>query len=287
MLPLLKEAATEKDISSNIAAFQEAYDQLMPLLASDIPSTEFSFQLLTNRPWVTLIDKGYLMANGVVSTRIIPSGKARAFESAFQMLVRTRNPPKDIRKWWKTNGKKLELLFEAVKWPQKELGGDDLFVLGPFKVHNVKGFRDGWLDFMKKGVEFVAKLGARNPVPGFSRALYGDVFLVGQLTQAHVAAWYNPSEDSLYLRQVSRTGHDEAHAMLHELGHRYYQKFAKKPAKKLWGKWHASIRRSSDKKFPSHYASTNAEEHFCEALAMKAMGDLSREHLENFDHIWS
>jgi hypothetical protein len=50
-------------------------------------------------------------------------------------------------------------------------------------------------------------------------------------------------------------------------------------------KWVKSTLRSKMGHLPSQYASTSAEEHFCEALAYKAIGELSKSALESFNSI--
>jgi len=57
----------------------------------------------------------------------------------------------------------------------------------------------------------------------------------------------------------------------------------KVPRSKLWG-WMAEVEHKM--KFPSLYAVTDAEEHFCEALSLKATGKLTGPNLEAFNRIF-
>jgi hypothetical protein len=40
-------------------------------------------------------------------------------------------------------------------------------------------------------------------------------------------------------------------------------------------------------KFPTPYSKTNEQEHFCEALALLALGTLDEEHAIPFNAIWN
>lgn len=73
----------------------------------------------------------------------------------------------------------------------------------------------------------------------FPQVVYGDVYLATTL-QKGIAAWYIPSEDKFYLNVKAKKSFGDVHTILHELGHRYENKFLKDPAKKLF--WDLSMR---------------------------------------------
>jgi hypothetical protein len=160
-------------------------------------------------------------------------------EMAYRLFAVSRRMPKDVYKWWAKNKRRIDFIIEAVrKWPEKQEGGDELFILGSFRVHNTVGATGSELASLKKTIEMAEKLVRKNSVPGFRRVLYGDIQVVSRITQAHHAAWYHPADDSLYLRRGKKTGMDEVQSLVHELGHRYWDKFALKDTKSQWRQHH-------------------------------------------------
>ena len=150
--------------------------------------------------------------------------------------------PQDVHAWYAKNQRFLDTIVEAVKWPEKQEGSDQLFKVGPFTVHNTLGISGSALDAFKKMLEVVVQKVKGNAVPGFSQVLYGDVYLVGQLKGANTAAWYNTQEDVVYCRLAKKNwGFDEGFSLVHELGHRYYRKFADKAAMPAWKQHHRQL----------------------------------------------
>jgi len=200
----------------------------------------------TNRSWVQLINLGYKIAEGILSTRSIPSNKTKSFEMAYRLFYRSRRMPKDIYKWWAKNKKRIELIIEAAqRWKPKEKGTEELFTHGPFTVTNTVGITGAKLEAFKKALDTVISKVKLNAVPGFQKVLYGDIYLVGQLSQAHHAAWYTPHDDVVYCRlSRKKWGFDEIHALIHELGHRYWRKKAPKDKKMEWNSHHLDIKYS-------------------------------------------
>lgn len=346
-------AGSEEDIQRHLTAFDSAlHDMQMAIQYGEengLMGDDMHLRRKANIPWVQLMDNGYKIAEGIISVRSIPKRHIKGMEMAYRLFSNSRRMPKNVYKWWKTNEKRCHLTQEAAhNWPAKVLGGDELFEIGPFRVHNTIGASGRELDSLKKAIERVNKVSRKNPVPGFTRTLYGDIHVVARLTKSHNAAWYKPGDDSLYVRRTKATGLDEVRAMVHELGHRYWAKFAKPAAKKEWAKHHwrvgqrevevtlpgvgdtlpikikgvegfpvvklkeggtyhyefeyrgrmrtltTPVRKihtflSSQGKvtnYPTPYASTNEEEHFCEALSLLAMDALDDAHEIPFKAIW-
>lgn len=339
-------AGTEDDIQQHLPALKRAYTLLVGME---------SYQ--AHERWVRealtqLLKAGFKVVSGVLSVRNIPDKSAKPLEMVYRLMANTRRMPKDMDKWLDTNMKRVRFLIEAAEaWPVKSEGTDELFTLGPFKVHNTVGAKGAELESLKKGLERVEKAIKTNPIPGFARVLYGDVHVVPRITKAHHAAWYYPSDDSLYLRRTKSTGIDEVHALVHELGHRYWHKFASEPQKSAWNSQHMRaemkhvevelpkvgeeipvsikgakgryptivavepglLRYSIDidgtlytnsistrsvynffyekqkgsKNFPTPYSATSAQEHFCEALSLLALGNLPDEFAVPFNSIWN
>jgi hypothetical protein len=349
-------AGTEDDIQQHLPHLKSGYEGYVRAIrdaeARALSGDHMVARRWANRPWVDIIEGGNKVVSGVLSVRSIPDKSAKPLEMVYRLMTNSRHMPQDIYKWWEDNGKRIKFLIEAAEtWPAKSEGTDELFTLGSFKVHNTVGAKGAELESLKKGLERAEKAIKANPIPGFARVLYGDVHVVPRITKAHHAAWYYPSDDSLYLRRTKATGMDEVHSFIHELGHRYWHKFASEPQKKAWALQHmratsktievelpkvgdelpVSIkgakgryptivaiepgmfiyaidiegsphtnfistqkvydfyreRQKATKNFPTKYSATDAQEHFCDSVAMLALGNLPDEFAVPFNAIWN
>lgn len=299
-------------------------------------------------PFSYLIRDGVLLAQAILGSREIPPGKTKAMELAARLVMSSKRTPLNPSKWWETNQRHLVLLENAAKWPAKTEGGASLFKLGPFTVHNTVGATAD-LEPTKKALERAIQAIEKVPVPGIRKVLYGDVYIAARLQKASVLAWYYMNEDALYVRPHMKAGPGEVHALIHELGHRFYKRFLSGEAESKWETRHMLMARFSGSNaplpplpkpgdifpiqvkgevglpvvkeitftprgkrvimfesgggvlvdsfysyaekentissFPTRYAATSAEEHFCEALALRALGQLEGKHLKDFERI--
>jgi hypothetical protein len=242
-------AGSERDITANLPAFESAYTDLKKAVedgkSRGLAGDHMVVRRWANVPWVQLMQNGYKIAEGIQGSRSIPARSAKGIEMAHRLYYRSRKMPTDVYKWWKTNQKRLLLTTIAAKtWPEKQEGTDDLFRVGPFLVHNTIGASGAKLEVFKKMLETaIKKIKGIRGIPGFKKVLYGDIYLVGQITKAHTAAWYDPSEDAIYCRVAkAKWGFDEAFALVHELTHRYWRKFMSREAKAKWESHHMNVK---------------------------------------------
>lgn len=355
---LVKQAAgTEDDIQRHLPGLKEGYEGYVKAIrdadARALPGDHYAVRSWANKPWIAIIENGYKVVSGVLSVRSIPDKSTKPLEMVYRLMANSRRMPQDMFKWWAENEKRISFLIQAAEtWPPKTEGTDELFTIGPFKVHNTVGAKGAELESLKKALERVEKAIRSNPVPGFARVLYGDVHVVPRITKAHHAAWYFPGDDSVYLRRSKSTGIDEIHALIHELGHRYWHKFAPEQQKKEWqsahwraesknvevelpkvgdeipiaikgagkgryprivavepGRFRYSIdlggetftnsissmkvydfyrqNQKAAKNFPTPYSATNAQEHFCDSVALLAMDNLPNEFAVPFNAVWN
>jgi hypothetical protein len=166
------------------------------------------------------------MAELAIQTRTIPSGQTKALELAARLMTLAR-VPSNVVQWYETNRPKLNFLLETLTWGEKSSGpsgGLELITVGPFKLHNTIGAKEKQFKELQALVKAAVK--AITPVMDFKKVLYGDVFVVGQLRQSRTLAWYSPTEDEVYLRNLAKKGIDDLASLVHELGHRYWFKFA-------------------------------------------------------------
>ncbi|MDB4278633.1 hypothetical protein N9917_03445 [Deltaproteobacteria bacterium] len=301
--------------------------------------------------WVGVINQGNPYVKALLRLKVAPKGQAKKLEQAARVIVSARRRPKNYIKWWAKNQKHFDLLLEADGWDDKSENSSVLFKLGPFSIHNTLNLSGEELEGVTQAFKKVVRVAKKTGLSDFKKVMYGDVFVVGRIQQAHTVAWYYPAEDTVYVRPYNKAGNDETTSLLHELGHRYWKKFADRSKKEQWVRLH---RRMSGKgvgkeeigevqlpgvgevvtiakfkgrgrnrrqpvvteikgnqifvdtggfftreqfynhaynaakrgRFPSAYAATNYEEHFCEALAHRAVGKLKPEAVAAFDEIW-
>ena len=330
---------------------------------------------VVNNPWVEMMNAGLKLADIAMHQHEVPKAQARKFTSFARIFMTAKRFPRQIFTWSVRHEKSLryglEIVEDGATWRKLTEGAADteqVFKLGKFTVHNTEGVSGKRLDFFKDIINKASKVSPGSKIPGFRKVLYGDIYLVGSLRGARTLAWYHSGEDRVYLRTDKRMKEDPIHSLVHELSHRYWQKFADPAAKKAWGlrhiemsnkrpdisewwpvkvgdpvpfgvKWQvgkrkyvttkpgqASIRydlknnRPPDRPpdvigidipgipegrrakvtwykdmlrkhsklvgFPSNYASTNAEEHFCEAVGFRALNQLAKEHKEALARIF-
>jgi len=305
--------------------------------------------------WVHMLHAGERMAAAVLKNKVAPKGKAKKLEMVARLVMSARRLPRDFFQWFDKNKRHLELLLDAYAWDDKSENSAAMFKLGPFTIHNTLGLTGKELEGVTKSLDKAVGLVKKSKLPGFSKVLYGDVFVVGQLLRRTVMAWYNPQDDTVSVRPLLKIGPGEIHNLVHELGHRYWSRFANREDKQVWAQHHydmqferpdvgevelpgvgdpipvrvkghrgdpiaieirggqyifdvkvggqvrrlsipvASIKtvllkseriKAERAKYPTPYASTNHEEHFCEALALRATGKLKEPHLSKFEEIW-
>lgn len=214
---------------NNPGAVWESYNKALRELDANVhqeKSRPWPNQYILRHYFAPLVNAGRLMAEWALQTRVIPSGQTKAMELAARLMTLSR-VPSNIVSWYDTNRPKLDFLLGTITWEDKSeqsSGGRDISVVGPFKVHNTIGAKEKQL----KDLQALVKSAVRviSPVKDFKKVLYGDVFVVGQLRQSTTLAWYSVNEDDVYLRNLAKKGHDDLHSLVHELGHRYWYKFA-------------------------------------------------------------
>lgn len=178
-----------------------------------------------------VVVRGRDVAEWALQTRAIPAGKSKALELVARLFGMKRFPT-DLVKWYDTNKDRLDFLATVGAWKERsvtEEGGLDVASAGAFKVHNTIGADEKKFEEIKGLVASATK--ALTTTLDFKKVLYGDVFVVGQLKQSNTLAWYSVREDDVYLRSLAKKGIDDLSSLVHELGHRYWFKFASQAQK--------------------------------------------------------
>lgn len=279
----------------------------------------------------------------VLHEKQVPSDKAKAFAKAvkvFEKMTRTRN----VGAMFVKNLKSLQLLLETDAWLNKGTEPARTFSVGPFHVHNQTRRDD--VSVTVKVLEAATDAIRRSRVPRASEILYGDVYLSEEISRKKSeAARYYTEKDTIFLHLLDRFAVHAERALIHEFGHRYWNRFMDPKTKSDWymydrrlrevhvevpkpgdtivvgvhpdkpdklarvtdireggrGRWfihvegggHFNLDAYLDlarkiariKQFPTFYASTDHEEHFCEAFSLYCLGELDEPHRSNFEAI--
>lgn len=286
---------------------------------------------------------GRTWANHVVDAISIPPKKAKGIEMVARLFNRPRRP-KDVLAWYMKNHKRLNLLVEATDWPVRSKG-EGIIIMGSFHVHNTLGLEGKALDEVRDTLAKAESLLRSSKVPRMNSAVYGSVYLVGQIKRKNWAAWYQPKNDGIYYRPGLKVSREvKLQTLIHEIGHRYWKRLAPADLKAAWKQHDGSMRNSLETgripevgevlpmiinkktvrvdshgggnvrlvedstgelvgeasykqvmgwmadaaqrlKFPTLYAATEAEEHFCEALALYSTGKLKEPHKSAFEKV--
>lgn len=272
------------------------------------------------------------LAPVVVHDKQVPASEVKAFEKVVRDADRRRYP-KDVGAWLLKNREGLLALARSVNWPDKGTGDESR--VGSFLVHNQTG-RDVSANI--KLLETAETLMRDSGIPRIDDAVYGDVYFVGDIAKKRTTmARYYPDSDAVHIIVVKRFEAGILHSIIHEFGHRYYQRICKNgPARAQWSAHHRMVGRAGDiplpkpgdvlptakgeqvvreigsdrhgnitivlesgayipwsgyarvmaqKAYPTIYASTDPEEHFCEAFALFCMGELAEPHRAAFEEI--
>jgi hypothetical protein len=184
---------------------------------------------------VPLVKAARPLAEWIIQTRVIPPRKTKSVELAARAVGSMARVPQDIPAWYEKNNARLNLLLEAASWPERSASGSgdaasQITTVGPFKVHNTIGADAKHFKDIRGLIENAARSIATTR--DFKKVLYGDVFIVGQLKQSNTLAWYNYRDDDVYVRSLAKKGFDDLQSLVHELGHRYWFKFATPDQKK-------------------------------------------------------
>jgi hypothetical protein len=168
------------------------------------------------------------IARWVIDTRTIPPGKAQEVASAIQVVLSLREPSsRKLAAWWEENSESFRLLAEALDWSERGAMGRSMhggtFVVGPFTLHDTIHLDAEGLKTVTAYLETSIDALQAKGLP-YTKVLYGDVFIVGQLKGPTTLAWYRFKYDNVYVRPYTRRDLNVAKSILHELGHRFWTK---------------------------------------------------------------
>jgi len=184
----------------------------------------------------------------VIDKKAIPARRAKGVEMLARLFSvrygRGKGPRQGYDKWYRTNKKRWPLLIDSIKWKDRSSEGGGIWTVGPFTVHDTVGADEAERARISQILEKAVRKSKRGTgLPRFARTLYGDVYIVGKIGRPNWAAWYMPSKDAVYFR-VSGKGISEVSAvqnLIHELTHRYKNKFLDKAIWQRWRQYHSDL----------------------------------------------
>jgi uncharacterized protein YjbI with pentapeptide repeats len=227
-------------IASYLAAYELYSNSVNHFRPKGYQGTEKPLRTLVENPWSYLIGVGRTAVDYILDKLVVPPNQTKSFEVAAR-LVKTSgsNPPRNVFTWWDENEGRLALIANGyLYWPERTEGTKELFRVGSFSVHNTINLKGAKLNQIKEILETAEATLAKNCIPDLDKTLYGDVYLVPQIQAATTIAWYNIDADKVYLRSTKNDKWNELEGIIHELGHRYWNKIAPEQKKAAWGAWY-------------------------------------------------
>jgi len=191
------------------------------------------------RFWYQLSKAAVTLIKAAMAELDIPSGQAKKLELAARLFMGASRCPLDIKSWWEKNREKVNFLHDVATWKPRSTDLESQeFKVGNLRVHNTIQLSGQALKQTQSVLEEAIKKIQMLHIPKGDAILYGDVFIVGQMKKAKTAAWYEPREDRIYVRPLKD---HQLPSLIHEFGHRYFEKFIDPSARKKWITHHTEL----------------------------------------------
>jgi len=162
-------------------------------------------------------------------------------QTRIQRLYKKVNSTRRIKGYYKWYGKIREDLIWALSsknWPTLSESESEI----PIGNMTLINQTDQDPAASIKTVQIASNLYKSSGIAGLSKSLYGNVFLVSSIANKKTTmAWYNPNTDQIYVIARKRWSNQQEHTVLHELGHRFWRKFAGNDRKEEWISHHRTI----------------------------------------------
>lgn len=192
---------------------------------------------------IPLINTGSKIVHYVLAEKVIPAAESKKFEKAAKALTGVARVPNKPYAWWLKNKEDLAVLIDADRWKDKDAAEDTGLVL------KVKGFDiinqapklkekdyDLIIEDFKKAITMIDRSGVVH-----SKSLYyGNCIISPEIDKKNVLAFYSIKQDALYLKPSTKERANMVQTIIHEVGHRLWNKFLSAEDKSIWKKWHMS-----------------------------------------------
>ena len=188
----------------------------------------------------------------LIHDKQVPKSQVALFEKTVREFQR-RRVPKDVLGWFVRHGKMVAMLADSINWPDKGtskeqsqdivMSIDDHGIDTSLVLHNQSG-KD--ITANVKMLEAAVTLMLGSGVPRVDEIIYGDVYLVGDIERRKsIMAKYYVERDTIFVLVVQRFADSFMQSLIHEFGHRYYQKIMASGRKSEWNTHHNALGRSA------------------------------------------
>lgn len=206
---------------------------------------EKTIKIWTEDVWDPLMWYGEGLSDQIIKSKAIPKGKEKKLEMAARLFgYGVKRLPTKVVSWVDKNKAGVDLLLEAARtWADRgeDAAGDAPAQVGNFTVVDSVHLNDKQLQATKKNIEDVQRRIKQSGIPKADQVLYGNIMLVGKI-RGTAAAWYKHDADEIYLRPLIKKLTDrQAHDIVHELGHRYWEKVLPSDKQKAWRSHHRDL----------------------------------------------
>lgn len=179
--------------------------------------------------------------SSAIECKIIPKTHRTKIEALYRLLISNRSFFTVLS--FCTHFDALQALADADTW--SEVGDSEDAKVGSFTLVNQTKVDP---KAIVKTLGLAEKLIRQSDIPNVKSILYGPVIIASKLRgKANVKAFYSSSEDTIYLQALKSYSHVVEQTLLHEIGHRYYRKFAKAELKREWDTHHDEVGKSGKK----------------------------------------
>lgn len=186
------------------------------------------------------VEAGHLSAKYLLEHREIPPKSKRSFMVAAKAFISSRGRYRKFDQWWKKMSSYVPRILEGKTWAQRQEETSER-KFGPFQLVDTLGTQD--ISKVAKVLLHAADK-IRTRLPWGNKVLYGKILLVKKINQPNTIAWYYPSDDTVWLRTNVKGARSDVHNVIHELGHRYLNKFAPPKVKRAWEQHYDTIKRA-------------------------------------------
>jgi hypothetical protein len=161
--------------------------------------------------------------------KVIPKNMLSKLEALYKALV-SRRKTSSIRDFFITHYDAIQGLLKSNTWPN--VGDSEDAKVGSFTLANQTKADPA---AVIKTLGLAERLIRQSDIPNVKSVLYGPVIIATKLKgEANVMAFYSPQQDTIYIQALKSYSHVVEKTLLHEIGHRYFNKFAKAESKREW-----------------------------------------------------
>jgi hypothetical protein len=176
-----------------------------------------------------------------IECKITPKTHRTKIEALYRLTQSTRSF--NVVLFFCIHFDALQALADANTWT--DVGDSEDAKVGSFTLANQTKADP---KAIVKTLELAEKLIRQSDIPNVKSILYGSVIIATKLVgEANVMAFYNYQQDTIYIQALKSYSHVVEKTLLHEIGHRYYRKFAKTESKREWDKHHDDVGKSGRK----------------------------------------